>query len=629
MDEQGEDLGQKSVEQRKSVVEQSVSEGESLFDWGVDDDTGRFKEGVEANGVVVESKPVEGMDLLTKSPEELRDEVLMKALGETEERASRYERWVEEIKAPVIDAKTLAERMDRVGGWRSYSEGELSGRSNDEIVRMIEDRRKRLGFAADGYAYLVREMRDSLAEGDTETVVAVMRTELGGVDSIKSELVAGAKKLQEERGTEAVVGLLPVYERLTARGEQSSVVEEMKKVMEPAVGYEIWKKEIEEISSFDGKWSTFRGKLSPYPAMDVLSRYGVSFKGYRGEHSPKIWEILSEGNPKKMGLGEVMAEVLTSDGAMEEVTKASVIGFAEGEREVTAEEEERVAEVLRLRLVGYMEAALTRSDGVLEGLTEYQRQHMDTLVAKPMVKMLEALAGKDRSAWQMINKDTDDVAGKARELLAKIREKEGGLLGSMKSMLEVTHRQKLEEINRREDEARRAREAEEARLAEKAKAEADKLAEERLLSGFLEEMRKTGGINEVRGVGAKIVRQIRFGMTPDYLRWIAGDLKVKKSEADKLAGEVVSQVSKMVSSVGEVGGYDKWEVKREGLRRVKVKVPTMQTVADNKRLIGKIEAKKGWEKDREKVIEWTARQVLDRWLRNAKLDMNNNPIVKK
>ena len=565
-------------------------EDRPLFDWGED----VAPVTVESGDEVVERQPVAGVELLTKPTNELMEEVLAKALGEEkDERAGRYAKWLEEIKAPTTDPRTLAERRGRKE-LKTYRQEDLTNKSGDELEKLVEDRMEELRFATDGYAYLAKGMETALGEGDMETVVAVMRTELGGVDSVKDMVVEGAERLQQEKGTEAVDGLLPVYEQFVRNGEQDKVVG----IMEPAVGYKMWKDEGE-------KRSELGGELRVNDMPDLLTDPGgsVRFKDLQGKRMVKTEGLFKEVVGKRVGLGEVMADVLGDDEALKEVTKASVISPIEGEREVTEEEIGKTAEILKLRLIGYMEAALADTGGEVKvGL---------------VVKMMEAVSGKDETAWQMIEKNPGEMANKMRQIMEKVRDGKPVLFDEIKRGLHESQTRQVREEWRREEEERKVREAAEAEAAAEAGAKAEKLAKEKVLEDFLAGFKNKDVVDGRIGM----IKGIKFGAGAESLRESAEVAKQEESDEAKLVGEVMGKVADLID------GFDvnDLRVERQGLR--KVRKPAEMVVEENKQRVIAIQGEEGWEKDRGKITDWAARMVYNRWLSEAKFDKDGRPVV--
>ena len=565
-------------------------EDRPLFDWGED----VAPVTVESGDEVVERQPVAGVELLTKPTNELMEEVLAKALGEEkDERAGRYAKWLEEIKAPTTDPRTLAERRGRKE-LKTYRQEDLTNKSGDELEKLVEDRMEELRFATDGYAYLAKGMETALGEGDMETVVAVMRTELGGVDSVKDMVVEGAERLQQEKGTEAVDGLLPVYEQFVRNGEQDKVVG----IMEPAVGYKMWKDEGE-------KRSELGGELRVNDMPDLLTDPGgsVRFKDLQGKRMVKTEGLFKEVVGKRVGLGEVMADVLGDDEALKEVTKASVISPIEGEREVTEEEIGKTAEILKLRLIGYMEAALADTGGEVKvGL---------------VVKMMEAVSGKDETAWQMIEKNPGEMANKMRQIMEKVRDGKPVLFEEVKGGLHESQTRQVREEWRREEEERKVREAAEAEAAAEAGAKAEKLAKEKVLEDFLAGFKNKDVVDGRIGM----IKGIKFGAGAESLRESAEVAKQEESDEAKLVGEVMGKVADLID------GFDvnDLRVERQGLR--KVRKPAEMVVEENKQRVIAIQGEEGWEKDRGKITDWAARMVYNRWLSEAKFDKDGRPVV--
>ena len=606
--------------------------GESLMDWDAAGVVETKVEKPKTLDVKTERVSVDGEDVLLRSSKELRDDVLAKALGEESDmRVDRLEKWRKKISKSPIDAKTWAERTRGVRSWKSYRESDLANKKDDEVSELVDERNKQVESLADSYAWLAKEGKKALEEGDMETVVAMMRTELGGVDSIKNRVVEGAEKLQKEKGTEAVVGLLPFYEQLQGNDEQLPAMERMIRLMEPAVGREIWDQEMVEMSARDRRWQ-FSGELSPYLAIDVLSNKHdalgspsmVNFVEPGGKYMSAVMEILNGTQARKMALGEVMARVLTSDEALNEVTKTSVLKVTDENREMTTEEQGKVAEMLRLRLLGYMEAAITKKDGVLEGLEAHQRQNMDTTIGKPMIKMMESLTGDNQTAWQMIHKDTGEMADKVRELLGKIGEKDSGLIGSIKQGLESSHNNKMEEKSKKEAEARAKQQVEDDRKVAESQVEIDRLVQEKVLEGFVDKM--LDGDNRDGMIG--VIKQIRFSTNMEKLRATAENAKNGESKDDQLAGEIMDRVVELIDDFGNVvERLSDWPIKKEGIRRVRVKEPSARLLGVNRNKIKDIEADENWKKDEFKMVEWMARKVLGGWLKKARFDKNNQPIV--
>lgn len=565
-------------------------EDRPLFDWGED----VAPVTVESGDEVVERQPVAGVELLTKPTNELMEEVLAKALGEEkDERAGRYAKWLEEIKAPTTDPRTLAERRGRKE-LKTYRQEDLTNKSGDELEKLVEDRMEELRFATDGYAYLAKGMETALGEGDMETVVAVMRTELGGVDSVKDMVVEGAERLQQEKGTEAVDGLLPVYEQFVRNGEQDKVVG----IMEPAVGYKMWKDEGE-------KRSELGGELRVNDMPDLLTDPGgsVRFKDLQGKRMVKTEGLFKEVVGKRVGLGEVMADVLGDDEALKEVTKASVISPIEGEREVTEEEIGKTAEILKLRLIGYMEAALADTGGEVKvGL---------------VVKMMEAVSGEDETAWQMIEKNPGEMANKMRQIMEKVRDGKPVLFDEIKRGLHESQTRQVREEWRREEEERKVREAAEAEAAAEAGAKAEKLAKEKVLEDFLAGFKNKDVVDGRIGM----IKGIKFGAGAESLRESAEVAKQEESDEAKLVGEVMGKVADLID------GFDvnDLRVERQGLR--KVRKPAEMVVEENKQRVIAIQGEEGWEKDRGKITDWAARMVYNRWLSEAKFDKDGRPVV--
>ena len=565
-------------------------EDRPLFDWGED----VAPVTVESGDEVVERQPVAGVELLTKPTNELMEEVLAKALGEEkDERAGRYAKWLEEIKAPTTDPRTLAERRGRKE-LKTYRQEDLTNKSGDELEKLVEDRMEELRFATDGYAYLAKGMETALGEGDMETVVAVMRTELGGVDSVKDMVVEGAERLQQEKGTEAVDGLLPVYEQFVRNGEQDKVVG----IMEPAVGYKMWKDEGE-------KRSELGGELRVNDMPDLLTDPGgsVRFKDLQGKRMVKTEGLFEEVVGKRVGLGEVMADVLGDDEALKEVTKASVISPIEGEREVTEEEIGKTAEILKLRLIGYMEAALADTGGEVKvGL---------------VVKMMEAVSGEDETAWQMIEKNPGEMANKMRQIMEKVRDGKPVLFDEIKRGLHESQTRQVREEWRREEEERKVREAAEAEAAAEAGAKAEKLAKEKVLEDFLAGFKNKDVVDGRIGM----IKGIKFGAGAESLRESAEVAKQEESDEAKLVGEVMGKVADLID------GFDvnDLRVERQGLR--KVRKPAEMVVEENKQRVIAIQGEEGWEKDRGKITDWAARMVYNRWLSEAKFDKDGRPVV--